>query len=134
MITAQNDRKGLLRQNLVNRFCDLVVRCGRYGGHHFDIPDINPFPALERRSISVDVDESFGQVVTVFLGRLAQTARTVSLARPSPGAFIKRHTENGEIAFQLIQVLVKRSAHERRNVDKCGHSLAANRRNDSEQS
>ena len=101
-VSAKYYGKRTLGTDLSDHLRNLVVRLRGNGWHDGNVAHINPMLALQDRAVTVDVVEALCEVVTVFLGTLAQVAGTVALAGPSPSSLIKRHAEDSEVGMQFV--------------------------------
>ncbi len=123
MISAQDNRKGFLRENFPYGGGDFLT--GLYGDRGIDnhIAHIDPAFAFEDGAVAVDVIEAVGQIVSILLGVFTQVARAVAFSGLPPGAFIEWHAKHGEISMQLVEVRLVGRAEEGSHADKSGSGL-----------
>src|ERR1700674_4223094 len=104
VIAANHNGERLVGEDGLHRGRDFVVRLRGDGGHDCNIADIGPALAFEHSAVAVDVVEAFGQIVVIFLRGFAHVARSVAFAGLSPGAFVERYAEDGEVGVELFEV------------------------------
>jgi len=113
VVAAQNNWKGFFGENSLNRVGNFLTGFGGDGGIDDYVADVHPALPFQQGAIAVDVVEAFGEVVRIFLGIFAQVARSIAFAWLSPGAFVERNSQDGEIGVEFVEIRLIRRAEKR---------------------